>query len=336
MLLHWLLPSLGVLSAVPTLAQQAGTFRVAGDTQVSGMMVRVETTLFWTPVLFPASRCLWLATTRSTFLTRSKEIPTRSTGTPNTHQSGWYFSSQALWFIRTVRYRDLSTNTATPIDVETNAFCAAGMHLPNGSYALFGGNSAVGPGGDNSAAGSTTAFDPTYQDYDGTQAIRVFDSCDDSAPCTFHDNVTQMAKHRWYPAAEPMADGTVVIIGGFTAGGYINRNYPNTDPAYEGGAAEPTYEFYPARSQSPQVMDFMVKTSGLNSYALTYLMPSGKMFVQANYSTSEVILFFLSISFTDYSQCSGTLIRIPKPCFPICRGRLSEYTPRQERMPCCP
>ena len=49
MLLHWLLPSLGVLSAVPTLAQQAGTFRVAGDTQVSAMMVRVGTNLFCTP-----------------------------------------------------------------------------------------------------------------------------------------------------------------------------------------------------------------------------------------------------------------------------------------------
>jgi hypothetical protein len=177
------------------------------------------------------------------------------------------------------------------------------MHLPNGSYALFGGNSAVGPGGDNSAAGSTTAFDPTYQDYDGTRAIRVFDACDDNIPCSFHDNVTQMAKHRWYPAAEPRADGTVVIIGGFTAGGYINRNYPNTDPAYEGGAAEPTYEFYPAGSQSPQVMNFMVNTSGLNSYALTFLMPSGKMFVQANYSTSEVhpILSYRSPSLTTCS-----------------------------------
>jgi hypothetical protein len=160
------------------------------------------------------------------------------------------------------------------------------MHLPNGSYALFGGNTAVGPGGDNSASGSTPTFDPTYQDYDGTRAIRIFNSCDESNPCTFADNSTQLLKRRWYPAAEALANGTVVVIGGFVAGGYINRNYPNTDPAYEGGAAEPTYEFFPSVSQSPQVMNFMVKTSGLNSYALTYLMPSGKMFVQANYSTS--------------------------------------------------
>jgi hypothetical protein len=165
------------------------------------------------------------------------------------------------------------------------------MHLPNASFALFGGNSAVGPGGGNSNPGSTTAFDPTYQDYDGRRAIRIFTPCEgnvDSSPCSHYDsaNGTQMAKARWYPAAEALANGTVVLIGGFAAGGYINRNMPNTDPTYEGGAAEPTYEFFPPGPQSPQIMNFMVKTSGLNSYALTYLMPSGKMFVQANYSTS--------------------------------------------------
>jgi hypothetical protein len=160
------------------------------------------------------------------------------------------------------------------------------MHLPNGSYVLFGGNAAVGPGGDNSATGSTTAFDPTYGDFDGRNAVRMFNPCDDKTPCTFYDNTTQLIKRRWYPGAEPLGNGTIVIIGGFVNGGYINRNYPNNDPAYEGGAAEPTYEFLPAGPGQPQVMNFMVNTSGLNSYPLTYLMPSGKMFVQANYSTS--------------------------------------------------
>jgi len=94
-----------------------------------------------------------------------------------------------------------------------------------------------------------------------------------------------MQDPRWYPAAEPLADGTIVLIGGFANGGYINRNTPNIDPTYEGGAAIPTYEFYPANGRKAELMDFMTKTSGLNSYAHTYLMPSGKMFVQANQST---------------------------------------------------
>jgi hypothetical protein len=193
------------------------------------------------------------------------------------------------------RNRNLDTRTATPVDVQTNPFCAAGMHLPNASFAVFGGNNAIGPGGNNSDPGSTQAYDPAYQDYDGRRAIRMITSCDGDvtqSPCNWYDqpNGLQMAKGRWYPGAEPLANGTVVLIGGFTSGGYINRAYPNVDPTTEGGQAEPTYELFPPTTTPPQIMQFMVKTSGLNSYALTYLMPSGKMFVQANYSTSYVDL----------------------------------------------
>jgi hypothetical protein len=181
------------------------------------------------------------------------------------------------------------------MDVVTNTFCASGMHLPNGSYVTFGGNGAVGPGGNigsvTNSAGSG-AYDATYEDYDGTKAIRILNPCTDSdnfasSQCQWFDNATllSMQKQRWYSAAEALADGSIAIIGGFVNGGYINRNTPNTDPEYEGGAAEPTYEFYPSKGTAT-VMQFMITTSGLNSYAHTYLMPSGNMFIQANISTS--------------------------------------------------
>ena len=229
------------------------------------------------------------------------------------------------------------------MDVQTNAFCAAGMHLPNASYAVFGGNTAVGPGGNNSDPGSTTAYDPEYHDYDGTRAIRIISPCDgdpNSAPCAWYDepNGLQMVKHRWYPAAEALANGTIVLIGGFTAGGYINRNLPNIDPTYENGQAEPTYEFFPPSAQAPQNMAFMTKTSGLNSYALTYLMPSGKMFVQANYSTSYVIPVRLPRDFVrlNSEQFCGTTILTPSIRSLTCQVRSSEYILRQERMQCYP
>lgn len=113
-----------------------------------------------------------------------------------------------------------------------------------------------------------------------------------SPNCQWYDNPVELSLQdmRWYSAAEALGDGTVVLIGGFTSGGYVNRDLPNVDPAYEGGAATPTYEFYPSRGV-PTLMNFMVTTSGLNSYAHTYLMPSGKMLLQANLSTSELPIF---------------------------------------------
>lgn len=191
---------------------------------------------------------------------------------------------------------DIATNTATPMEMSTNTFCAAGMHAPNGSFYTFGGNGAIGPGGNIGSVKNpdlvSGMFDGTYQDWDGAKAIRVIDPCVDNS-CGWFDNSSTlaMAKKRWYPGAEALSDGTVVLVGGFVNGGYVNRNFPNTDPTNQGGAAEPTYEFYPSRG-APQQMAFMTSTSGLNAYTHLYLMPSGNMFAQANLSTGESFYVF--------------------------------------------
>lgn len=134
-------------------------------------------------------------------------------------------------------------------------------------------------------------------DYDGRNAVRILNPCkggDDIASCQWSDNSTTLMRRRWYSTAEPLSDGTLVVVGGFVGGGYINRNYPNTDPVYSTGGAEPTYEFYPPRpNYQPQIMKFMVTTSGLNAYAHLFLMKSGKMFAQANYSTSTSTILYI-------------------------------------------
>ena len=73
----------------------------------------------------------------------------------------------------------MSSHQSTAMDVRTNTFCSSGMHLPNGSYIALGGNGAIGPGG---ALGSqpypgnfSAMWDITYQDFDGTKAIRILD-----------------------------------------------------------------------------------------------------------------------------------------------------------------
>lgn len=179
--------------------------------------------------------------------------------------------------------RDIASSTSTLMDMTTNTFCASGMHLPNGSFATFGGNQDIGPGG---IASNQDGFLPTYDDQDGGTAIRILNPSDGATQWFDNANLLAMQQRRWYAGTEALADGSVVLIGGFVNGGYVNRNFPNTDPTYEGGGAEPTYEFFPARDGGAQLMQFMTTTSGLNSYAHAYLMPSGQMFVQANLSTS--------------------------------------------------
>lgn len=181
------------------------------------------------------------------------------------------------------------------MDFNSNAFCASGSHLPNGSFATFGGNGAIGKGG---ALGSVpypnkvaASYDAGYDDYDGAKSIRILAPCTGTisasdAACQWYDDasVLAMQRKRWYSTAEPLDDGSVVLIGGFVNGGYINRNYPSTG-GDQGGAAENSFEFYPTRGDA-QPMQFLEDTVGLNSYPHAFLMPSGKMFVQANYSTS--------------------------------------------------
>jgi hypothetical protein len=245
----------------PARAVTAGSIVPAGNTTVSAMMM---------------------------FVGNSEKVYILDKAEGNAAQINGHPAWGAVW--------DINTHTSFAMEVVTNVFCASGMHLPNGSYATFGGNGAVTVGGaigSNTTDGGTAAsYDMTYGDYDGRNAIRILNPCTDgdnftSPECAWFDNpsVLAMQKERWYSAAEPLGDGTVVLIGGFVNGGYINRNYPNTDPEYEGGAAEPTYEFYPANGRTATVMQFMIKTSGLNAYAHTYLMPDGQMLVQANYST---------------------------------------------------
>ncbi|KAF7984140.1 hypothetical protein HWV62_16786 [Athelia sp. TMB] len=253
--LPWLVTGLAAAVA----AQTPGSIVEAGDTLISAMMM---------------------------FLGNEEKMYLLDKAEGNAVQINGHPAWGAVW--------DINSKTAETMEVLTNTFCSSGMHLPNGSYVTFGGNGAIGPGGNIGSVrngGGSGAFDAIYQDYDGTKAIRIIAPCKtgdnfNSTACRWYDNPGQlsMQKQRWYSAAEALEDGSVVIIGGFVNGGYVNRNFPNTDPMYEGGAAEPTYEFYPSKGPA-QNMTFMTTTSGLNAYAHAYLMPSGKMFVQANLST---------------------------------------------------
>ncbi|KAG6889429.1 hypothetical protein C0995_001197 [Termitomyces sp. Mi166 len=236
----------------PAIAATAGTFADGGSTLVSAMMM---------------------------FLGNTEKVYILDKAEGNQAQVNGHPAWGAVW--------DIASKQATVMDVASNVFCASGMHLPNGSYVAFGGNSAVGRGG---VAGSAGNWDAEYQDFDGSTAIRVLNPCTSadnfaSTQCQWFDNaaVLSMQKKRWYSSAEALADGSIVLIGGFVGGGYINRNTPDTTPVPE--AAENSFEFYPANGRGATFMNFLVVTGGLNAYAHAFLLNSGKMLVQANVST---------------------------------------------------
>jgi hypothetical protein len=65
---------------------------------------------------------------------------------------------------------DIETNTATPLEVKTNTFCAGGAILGNGDWVSIGGNQAVDPGGNTSLSQNGTNV---YQNSDGSFAVRT-------------------------------------------------------------------------------------------------------------------------------------------------------------------
>ena len=68
----------------------------------------------------------------------------------------------------------------------------------------------------------------------------------------------------------------MIIVGGDKNGGYVNT--PGQD--------NPTYEFFPPRGDgSPVDLDFLSENLPINLYPLTWLMPSGLLFMQANRTT---------------------------------------------------
>ncbi|KAH9478530.1 Aldehyde oxidase GLOX [Psilocybe cubensis] len=192
---------------------------------------------------------------------------------------------------------DIASQQAEVMDIRSNTFCSSGMHLPNGSFINLGGNDGItingAPGSTKNTDGTGTGFwDAVYQDFDGRKSIRILNPCrsgDDftSPQCKWFDDssVLAMKAPRWYAALEPLGDGTIVILGGFTAGGYVNREFPVRDPITQNTQAQSTYEYYPAKDADPQLVQFLVDAGGLNAYAHMFLMPSGNIFVQANRSS---------------------------------------------------
>ncbi|TYJ51663.1 hypothetical protein B9479_007751 [Cryptococcus floricola] len=175
---------------------------------------------------------------------------------------------------------DIETNEYRAMDVYSNTFCAGGNVMGNGTWVIFGGNQPV------TTNGTAVTDAGVYSDNDGGSAIRMITPCTDEQ-CEYiqgaqsYDKATgtggwlQMTGKRWYPSVEALPDGTLIIIGGDKNGGYVNTKEQDN----------PTYEFFPPQDGDPVDLQFLSDTLPLNLFPLVWLMPSGKLFMQA-YNTT--------------------------------------------------
>jgi len=161
---------------------------------------------------------------------------------------------------------DTEAKTAKAVDMSTNTFCACGSVLGDGRWIIVGGNNAVAPGG---VTVNDTTGNP-YQNANGGDQIRLL-----KPGGSFEEGISTTGGARWYPTTEVLEDGSVIIIGGCTLGAYINADYQNV----------PTYEYWPNQASGNHGMKFLNDTMPLNLYPLTWLLPSGKLFMQAAYKT---------------------------------------------------
>jgi hypothetical protein len=132
--------------------------------------------------------------------------------------------------------------------------------------------------------GIAVAGPGAYKNTDGGTAIRMLNPCTDQK-CNWIEGYTdyttngntngylQMTGRRWYPTVEVLEDGTMIVIGGDKNGGYVNTAAQDN----------PTYEFFPPKTPNVAIdLDFLSEALPVNLYTLTWLMPSGKLFMQAN------------------------------------------------------
>ncbi|KAH8923414.1 copper radical oxidase [Atractiella rhizophila] len=167
---------------------------------------------------------------------------------------------------------DLNAMVGTPMDITTNTFCAGGNVLGDGTWINVGGNKAVGYGG----LDADEFIDP-YHDGNGGLAIRLLHPCTDGSCTWIDDTANYMKVQRWYPTVETLEDGRAIIIGGDHNGGYVNDAQQN----------EPTIEYFPKFNPDDAPIDLNILAISLpaNLFSLTWLMPSGNLFIQTNWLT---------------------------------------------------
>jgi hypothetical protein len=157
---------------------------------------------------------------------------------------------------------NFETNTATPLDIKSNSFCAGGASLSNGTIVNVGGNPVV---------------DGQWGDSNGIQGIRLFGPCHtaDGTGCTIYEDTAhlQLAAARWYPTAVRIFDGSILVMGGTPAGDFETTPQANS----------PSYEYFPKRGSGAVINSpLLARTVPANLFPIAIPLPDGTVFISSN------------------------------------------------------
>ncbi|KAF8192159.1 glyoxal oxidase precursor [Pholiota molesta] len=200
----------------------------------------------------------------------------------------------ALW--------NLETNTASPLLVVSDTFCASGGFLSNGTMVSVGGN----------IPAITAATD-------GRMSIRIFEPCADPAGlnCTLFDDpaVLHLEETRWYPSSLRIFDGSLMVVGGI----HERTPFYNTDPVN-------SFEFFPPKDGGvPRPSEFLNRSLPANLFPRVFGLPDGKVLMVAGNQTiiydieakTETILPDIpnGITVTNPLDGSATLLPLSPPLY---------------------
>ncbi|KAF8149331.1 glyoxal oxidase precursor [Crassisporium funariophilum] len=160
----------------------------------------------------------------------------------------------ALW--------NFKTNTASPLRLITDSFCASGGFLSNGTMVSVGGNIPANP----------VALD-------GRMGIRIFEPCDDpnGVGCSIFEDPENLhlAETRWYTSAIRIFDGSLMIVGGI----HEDTPFYNTDPVN-------SIEFFPPKDGGvPRLSAFLERSLPVNLFPRVFALPDGRALMIANNQT---------------------------------------------------
>ena len=113
---------------------------------------------------------------------------------------------------------DLESNTLRPVRPLSNTFCSAGALYKDGTLVNLAG-----------------ADNATVDVAEGFNKIRTYapGPCDGDCEQDWTEQVARLQRWRWYPSAQTLVDGGVLIVGGSHAGGLVVNEASINEPTYE-------------------------------------------------------------------------------------------------------